>query len=431
MIIKRNINRIFQVIYLSALLTLIPITAFAQNQTIKPHNPNPIKGPEKSDEKPTDRDKRKNMVPEAHPSPADYIIDGQGAVDLGIGTLWSITNMNATNPQDPGAHYAWGELNPKTCFLKGTELSGKSRWSIAGDPKHDAATANWGALWSIPTKEEFKTLQKNCKWRWSKMGSQLGYEVTGPNGHSIFLPAAGEYRSEEYGNPCKNYEKNKEGDYWCSDSNFDFKCYDSAYVAIFDREWPSRGDSKKRDCGGSLRPVIQKEIYATYTDAHKDNPEAMYKLGSILEQRNGEEAEMWLERAANGGNVEACIKIAPRYASAHSRDSLLRAENMLKFVYPLHEKLKEYYAELEYKLGLYTPKEQAIKYYEKGASLGHAPSQCNAGICYQMGWGVEKNIPKALDLYEKSARKAHPKAEYLYAKCLWYGSGIKQNKKEA
>ena len=34
-----------------------------------------------------------------------------------------------------------------------------------------------------------------CVWEWTSQGAHYGYKVTGPNGNSIFLPAAG-YRYE-------------------------------------------------------------------------------------------------------------------------------------------------------------------------------------------------------------------------------------------
>lgn len=51
----------------------------------------------------------------------------------------------------------------------------------------DVAHVNWGGSWRTPTKEEWDELIEECDWSWT--GS--GYNLTGPNGQSIFLPAAG------------------------------------------------------------------------------------------------------------------------------------------------------------------------------------------------------------------------------------------------
>lgn len=63
--------------------------------------------------------------------------------------------------------------------------------SIIGDAKYDAATKNWGAEWAMPTTAQLNELIKECEWEYTG----AGYKVTGPNGNSIFLPAAG-YRYE-------------------------------------------------------------------------------------------------------------------------------------------------------------------------------------------------------------------------------------------
>ena len=61
----------------------------------------------------------------------------------------------------------------------------------------DAATANWGVGWRMPTIEEFKELidENNCKWTWidNYNGARLnGYEVKSKKtGALLFLPAAG------------------------------------------------------------------------------------------------------------------------------------------------------------------------------------------------------------------------------------------------
>lgn len=43
----------------------------------------------------------------------------------------------------------------------------------------------------MPTKEELDELVNRCKWEWTAMNGKNGYKVTGPNGKSVFLSAAG------------------------------------------------------------------------------------------------------------------------------------------------------------------------------------------------------------------------------------------------
>ncbi len=148
-------------------------------------------------------------------------------VDLGLpsGIKWAKRNLGASKPSDYGDYYAWGETTPKPKKAKYNWATykwmqaGQSDWKhitkytvadgqteaiwydaggnfigdnkttlIAGD---DAATANLGSPWRMPTIDEIKELLDNCIWTWTTQDGKNGYQVDGPNGNSIFLPAAG------------------------------------------------------------------------------------------------------------------------------------------------------------------------------------------------------------------------------------------------
>lgn len=55
----------------------------------------------------------------------------------------------------------------------------------------DAARMSLGKKWCMPTKEQLQELLDNCEWTYGKMEGVDGWTVTGSNGNSIFLPAAG------------------------------------------------------------------------------------------------------------------------------------------------------------------------------------------------------------------------------------------------
>ena len=59
------------------------------------------------------------------------------------------------------------------------------------ESKYDAATANRGSSWRMPTSEELSELVTMCEWTLGTQNGVKGYTVTGPNGNSIFLPLAG------------------------------------------------------------------------------------------------------------------------------------------------------------------------------------------------------------------------------------------------
>ena len=142
----------------------------------------------------------------------DYI-NSHEYVDLGLpsGLLWATCNVGATTPEEYGDYFAWGETSPKDEYTEGNcSTYGKEMSDIAGDAQYDAATANWGGRWRMPTYDEMNELRKNCTWKWTTQNGVNGYKVTGPSGASIFLPAAG-YR---YGSSLNL--AGSDGYYWSS-----------------------------------------------------------------------------------------------------------------------------------------------------------------------------------------------------------------------
>ena len=162
------------------------------------------------------------------PSPVEY-------VDLGLpsGLKWAKCNLGAPKPSEPGDHYAWGETDPKAEYTWATykwmqagqsEAKYITKYTIAdgetggiwydssgafiGDNKtalvaaDDAATAKLGSPWRMPTIDEFQELIDKCTWTWTTQDGVNGYQVDGPNGNAIFLPAGylviGSYRAGYY-----------------------------------------------------------------------------------------------------------------------------------------------------------------------------------------------------------------------------------------
>ncbi len=104
---------------------------------------------------------------------------GHDYVDLGLSVKWATCNVGADSLEEYGEYYEWGATSTNGDYaqvsydIKGTDM--------------DVAHVKWGGDWRMPTKEEFNELIEKCEWE--RTGS--GYEVTGPNGNSIYLPAAG------------------------------------------------------------------------------------------------------------------------------------------------------------------------------------------------------------------------------------------------
>ncbi len=123
-------------------------------------------------------------------SPTTGELNGHEWVDLGLSVKWATCNVGASKPDGLGKYYAWGETKPrsKRDLSEGVEYK-EGMENISGDPLYDAARANWGATWRIPTMGEWNELKENCMWEWITKGSRKGVKITGPNGNHIFLPA--------------------------------------------------------------------------------------------------------------------------------------------------------------------------------------------------------------------------------------------------
>lgn len=118
-------------------------------------------------------------------------VNGHYWVDLGLpsGTLWATCNVGANTPTEYGSYFAWGEPTTKSTFTS-------SNYTYSSNPSTlpasaDAATAQWGASWRMPTYSEMNELLTNCTVTFTMQDGVSGRLFVGPNGNSIFLPAAG------------------------------------------------------------------------------------------------------------------------------------------------------------------------------------------------------------------------------------------------
>lgn len=181
-------------------------------------------------------------------------------VDLGLpsGTLWATCNVGASAPEEYGDYFAWGETAPKDYYYWNTykwsngdyttltKYCTDSSYGNNGfvdnktelDPEDDAAYVNWGSSWRMPTKEQQDELRERCTSEWTQVNGVNGRLFTGPNGNTLFLPAAG-YRWRE-----SLYYAGSWGNYWSRtlySSNLhnacglDFGSGESVYWTGYDR----------------------------------------------------------------------------------------------------------------------------------------------------------------------------------------------------
>ena len=150
--------------------------------------------------------------PKAEPDPVKPLRHN-AQVDLGLSVLWADCNVGADSPQETGARFAWGETAPKIYYseynykyMKAFKDQNKwwySKYTTTDDDPYvdgltrlsaedDAARANWGSKWRMPTKEEYKELYEKCEWTLDSVNGVKGYRITskvpGYTDKSIFLP---------------------------------------------------------------------------------------------------------------------------------------------------------------------------------------------------------------------------------------------------
>ena len=119
------------------------------------------------------------------------------AIDLGLSVKWASHNVGASSPEEYGGYYAWGETEEKEVYNKDTYAYYNSRigYIYIGDnisgTEYDVARVKWGGSWRMPTLDEIYELLENCSWEWTTYKGVNGRLITGSNGNSIFLPAAG------------------------------------------------------------------------------------------------------------------------------------------------------------------------------------------------------------------------------------------------
>ncbi len=193
-------------------------------------------------------------------------------VDLGLpsGTLWATYNVGATTPEEYGDYFAWGETKPKEDYSWSTykwcenkkvdaihipqdftKYVVSSEYGIVDnkivlEAEDDAATANWGADWRMPTFDEINELTENCEYSWIEVNGIKGAKFTASNGNFVFFPAAGNrYGSEIECSGQKGYYR----------SSSLHESYDHCAERIYFNE---KGFYKKtipRDEGHSVRAV--------------------------------------------------------------------------------------------------------------------------------------------------------------------------------
>lgn len=193
------------------------------------------------------------------------------AIDLGLpsGTLWADRNVGATEMWDNGVYVSWGETQEKPeygmpkykwCVFNDYENFYYTKYTVNDGltslkPEDDIATVEMGTEWSIPTQNDWEELITYCTWQWvtTHPGEKDGYAIIGPNGHALFLPAAGRKDGSDFS------WGNTMGCYWTKDrgpllSGKEIYAYEFYFGSDF-----KRIANTNRDCGITTRGVIKRQ----------------------------------------------------------------------------------------------------------------------------------------------------------------------------
>ena len=192
-------------------------------------------------------------------------------VDLGLpsGLLWATRNVGASSPEGYGDYFAWAETQPKSWYDWDnytyschddyypdlTKYCNDSDYGCNGYTDNltilqagdDAATANWGNGCRTPTLEEWEELIDHCTSVWTTQNGVYGRRFTGPNGNTLFLPAAG-YRRDD------NLDYAGSGGYYWSSSLYTGRP-NRAWYCLFTSGYSSMDSYYGRDHGHSVRAV--------------------------------------------------------------------------------------------------------------------------------------------------------------------------------
>lgn len=217
--------------------------------------------------------------------------NGHEYVDLGLpsGLLWATMNVGAETPESYGQFFAWGETTgytsdtsdgrafdfasykwmnagqtnsrqinkyqvadgqTKACWYdsNGTFIGdGKTKLDLADD----AARANWGGQWTMPTSDNFTELIDNTTYEWTQVNNVDGMKFTSKNnGNSIFFPATGNRRNSSiYNQGTSAYYRS---------SSLNPTNTGNAYSLYISQSGTAEMTDPLRSLGLSVRPVVSK-----------------------------------------------------------------------------------------------------------------------------------------------------------------------------
>ena len=203
------------------------------------------------------------------------------AIDFGLPsrTKWASFNLGASKPEEYGGYYAWGETETKASYswsnykwCKGTnntitKYCNNSSYGYNGfvdnkiklELSDDAARANLGGYFRIPTCAEWKELLENSSIAWTDSyngtgvaGYILTSNVEGYTDNSLFLPCAGYFWG--YQGQCGKYMTSE----LSAATAFESLYFNSS--RIYGANYLNSVTGGSREEGTSIRPIYTTQV---------------------------------------------------------------------------------------------------------------------------------------------------------------------------
>lgn len=147
----------------------------------------------------------------------------------------------------------------------------------------------------------------------------------------------------------------------------------------------------------------------------------------IIARQRGDDAELWLKKAAQAGNSWAIANVVNKCEQA---EDYAQAIPWLRKMADHGEawamcRLADYY---EHGNGVAADHRTAIDWYQKAADQGNAFAQNLIGECYLRGDVLPKDPQKAVEMFQLSSSR---RARYNLGLCYYDGAGVDQDYKKA
>ena len=202
--------------------------------------------------------------------------NGHDYVDLGLSVKWASVNVGASEPEDYGNYYSWGDITTretyswyyyryakgsrttltKYCFESKQGYDDFTDNKMVLDPEDDVAYVEWGGNWRMPTKDEQEELITNCDWTKTVRNGVNGFIVTskieGYTDRSIFIPLSGYYENS------KISDRGECGYLW---SNTLSEEYTSDGYNLYMESKGNGVSPAERFYGLSIRPVLSSKTW--------------------------------------------------------------------------------------------------------------------------------------------------------------------------